>query len=90
MIKFAGTALLLTALALPVVLFLLLKVRLGLSGFVAATISIAVGWVLNVAWAFVTARDPSQGYGDVLSIAAYFGWACPTVLVVLTWLVASP
>ena len=85
------TALLLTSLVLPVVLFWLLKSRSRLNGWVAAAIAIATGWALNVAWAFAsqgsTTNDPTQAGGDTLSIATHFGWACPTVLVFLTWLV---
>ena len=80
--KFATTALLLTALVLPVVLFWLLRSRSRLNGLAAAAIAIATGWALNVAWAFT-----SQGGTTTLSIAMRFGWACPTVLVFLTWLV---
>ena len=89
--KFAVTALLLTALALPVVLFWLLRSRSRLNALIAAAIAVATGWALNVAWAFASqgssANDPSQANGDTLSIAMQFGWACPTVLVLLTWLV---
>jgi hypothetical protein len=89
--KFAVTALLLTALAVPVALFLLLRSRFPLHGLFAAAIAVAAGWALNVAWAFasqkITPQDPSQFNGDTLSIAARFGWVCPTVLVLLTWLV---
>lgn len=86
--KFAVTALLITALVLPVALFLLLKLRFRLKGVVAAAIAVASGWASNVAWAFLAARAPSQDNGDTLSIALYFGWACPAVLVLLTWLVS--
>lgn len=86
---FAVTGLLLAALILPVALFLLLRLRFRLNGLIAAAAAVATGWALNVAWAFVAqgaaAQDPSQA--NTLSIAAYFGWACPTVLVLLTWLV---
>ena len=89
--KFATTALLLAALALPVVLFWLLRSRSRWNGLAAAAIAIAAGWALNVAWAFAaqgsTTNDPSQVNGDTLSIAMRFGWACPTVLVFLTWLI---
>ena len=89
--KLAITALLLTALLLPVVLFWLLRSRSRLNGLAAAAIAVATGWALNVAWAFasqgVTANAPSQASGDTLSIAMRFGWACPAVLVFLTWLV---
>jgi hypothetical protein len=44
-----------------------------------------------VAWAFAsqgsTTKGPSQADGDSISIAMHFGWACPTVLVFLTYLV---
>ena len=86
-----ATALLLAALALPVVIFWLLRSRSRSNGWVAAAIAVAAGWALNVAWAFASqgngANDPSQSNGDTISIAMHFGWACPTVLVFLTWLV---
>jgi hypothetical protein len=88
--KIALTALLLTALALPVVFFWLLRSRSRLNGVSAAAIAVATGWALNVAWAIASqgsaANDPSQVNADTLSIAMRFGWACPTVLVFLTWL----
>ena len=74
-----ATALLITALVLPVVLFWLLKSRTRLNGWVAAAISIAAGWTLNLAWA--------SAAHESTAIAARFGWVCPTVLVALTWLV---
>lgn len=44
-----------------------------------------------MAWAFasqkIPSQDPSKVNGDTLSIAAKFGWVCPTVLVLITWLV---
>ena len=89
--KFATSALLLTALLLPVVLFWLVRSRSHLNGLAAAAIAVATGWALNVTWAFASQgssiNDPSQVNGDTLSIAMRFGWACPTVLVFLTWLV---
>ena len=84
--KFAVTALLLIALALPVVLFWLLRSRSRLGGPVAAAVAVATGWALNVAWAFVATKDPPQA-NETLSIAMRFGWVCPTVLVLFTWLV---
>jgi len=89
--KVATTALLIMALLLPVVLFWLLRSRSRLHGLAAAAIAVATGWALNMAWAFtsqgITTDDPSQANGDPLSIAMRFGWACPAVLVFLTWLV---
>jgi hypothetical protein len=89
--NFAATALLLTAILLPVVLFWLLRSRSRRNGLGAAAIAVATGWALNVAWAYVSqgnaANDPSPVNGETLSIALRFGWACPTVLVLLTWLV---
>ena len=72
-------ALLIIALVLPVVLFWLLKSHSRLNGWVAATISVAVGWALNFAWA--------SAAHESTAVAARFGWLCPTVLVALTWLV---
>jgi len=73
------TILLLTALALPVAMFWLLKSRSRLSGLAAAAISVAAGWALNLVWAFAAHES--------FATAAAFGWVCPTVLVLLTWLV---
>ncbi|UHQ24882.1 hypothetical protein LVB77_09485 [Lysobacter sp. 5GHs7-4] len=80
-----------TALVLPVLLFLWLKARGRLSGRVAAAIAVASGWALNVAYAYrvrsaASASEIAQTEGFV-GIAALFGWACPTVLVLLTWLI---
>ena len=74
-----ATALLLIALVLPVVLFWLLRSRSRLNGLVVAAIAVAVGWSLNVAWAS-TAHES-------MDIAMAYGWACPAVLVAITWLV---
>ena len=74
-----ATALLLTALVLPVALFWLLKSRTSLSNLIAAAIAVAAGWALNLAWAFAAHESTA--------IAATFGWVCPAVLVLLTWLV---
>jgi hypothetical protein len=74
-----ATVLLLTALVLPVVLFWLLKSRSRLNALIVAGIAIAVGWALNLAWA--------SAAHESLAIAGAFGWVCPAVLVLLTWLV---
>lgn len=89
--KFAAAVLLLTALVLPVVMSWLLISRSEFSVPVAAVIAIASGWALNMVWAFAigktTPKDPSQANGNYFAIATRFGWACPAVLVLLTWLV---
>lgn len=89
--KFATTTLLLAALVLPVGLFWLLRSCSRLNGLTAAAIAVAAGWALNVAWAFashgVTTNVATQEGGETLSIAMRFGWACPTVLILITWLV---
>lgn len=89
--KFSVTILLLAALVLPVALFLLLLPHFHLSVLVAAVIAIAADWALNIAWAYAVHKtastDSSSDNGNTLSIASYFGWVCPTVLVLLTWLV---
>jgi hypothetical protein len=74
-----ATALLIAALVLPVVSFWLLKSRFRLGSPVAAAVSIAAGWALNFAWACVAHESTA--------IAGRFGWACPAVLVAITWLV---
>lgn len=87
----ATVALMWVALMLPVTMFLLLKLRTRMSGLLAAAVSVAAGWALNVAYAFTAqataSPDPSQSTEGYVSIAALFGWACPSVLVSLTWLV---
>jgi len=86
--KFAVTALLLIALALPVVLFWFLRSRFRLGILFAAGIAVAAGWAFNLAYAFaVQALDPLQVDASTLKIAGAFGWVCPTVLVFLSWLV---
>jgi hypothetical protein len=86
----AITALLLTALVSPVALFLLLLSHSRLDVPIAAALAVAIGWALNVAWAFAAqgaaARDPSRADGNTVSIATRFGWLCPAVLVLLVWL----
>lgn len=88
--SFATTVLLLTALALPVVLFLLFRPRSRLRALVAAAVGVAAGWSFNVAYVFATeaiaAKDPSQANGSNLAIAVTYGWACPLILVLITWL----
>lgn len=74
-----ANVLLLAALVLPVVLFWLLKSRPGINLLVAAGIAVAGGWALSLAWAYA-ARES-------LVIAGAFGWVCPAVMVLLTWLV---
>lgn len=89
--KVIANALLLTALALPIVLFWQLGAHSPFSTVVAAAIAVAAGWALNVAWAFASnktiVQDASPGNAGNVKIALAFGWACPVVLVLLTWLV---
>ena len=70
--------LLVMALVLPVALFWQLRSIARLNGLVAASIAVAAGWALSIAWATAA--------GESTTIAARFGWACPSALVVLTWL----
>ncbi|MCG2584168.1 hypothetical protein [Massilia sp. TS11] len=77
--NFISRALLLAAIAGPIVLFLLLMPQVHI--FIAAAVSVAIGWTLNVAWARAT-QDQSNR-----SIAVRFGWACPTLLVLVTWII---
>ncbi|RDZ28040.1 hypothetical protein [Lysobacter silvisoli] len=87
----ANVALLLVALMLPVTMFLLLKLRTRMRGLLAAAVSVAAGWAFNVAYAYAVqttaSPDASQSTEGYVGIAALFGWACPTVLVLVTWLV---
>jgi hypothetical protein len=77
--KFAATSLLFAGLVLPVVVFWLLQSRAHFGAPIAAAISIAIGWAMSYGWA-TTAKES-------IAVAAKFGWACPAVLVFLTWLV---
>ena len=86
----AAITLLLTALALPVVLFWALRSSLRWSGRAAAALAIGVGWAANLAYAFALRQFPSAGAsqaaGDSVAIAAGFGWVCPSILIFLSWL----
>ena len=84
------TTLLLVSLVTPIVVFWTLRARARMRASVAAAISVAAGWVLNVAWAFAvqatTANDAARVDDDPLAIAAGLGWLCPSLLVLLSWL----
>ena len=88
--KITAKVLLITALVVPVILFWQLDSHSSLGFPVAASIAVAVGWALNVAWAFAALRAETQGLprkdGGTMKIAAAFGWFCPVILVALTWL----
>lgn len=87
--KHFTTLLLVAALLLPVLIFLSLWIPSHASAPVAAALAIATGWALNVAWAFASRGGapglPSSDEARTLSIAVRFGWACPAVLVLLSW-----
>jgi len=83
----AEWALLTAALMSPVLLFLVLQSRFHVIALISAAFAIAAGWCLNLAWAYVASRHATEQDGDILSIAAMFGWACPAALVLLTWLI---
>ena len=89
--KLVASALLITGLVLPIVLFWLLRSQAKLNSFAVVAIAVATGWAFNVAWALTsqgsTTNDSSQVGEDMLSMAIRFGWFCPTVVVLLTWLV---
>ena len=88
--KVTANVILVTALVLPVVLFWQLDSRSSLGFPAAAAIAVAVGWALNVGWAFALLRAETRGLsqkdGGAMKIAAAFGWFCPVILVALTWL----
>ena len=88
--NFAVIVLFLTALALPVMLFLLFRPRSRSSALVAVAAGVAAGWSFNVACIFateaITAQSPSQANSANLAIAVSYGWACPLFLVLVTWL----
>jgi hypothetical protein len=88
--KFSVNVILVTALVLPVVLFWQLDSHSSLSVPTAAAIAVAVGWALNVTWAFAALKAATRGLpqddGGTMKIAAAFGWFCPVILVALTWL----
>ena len=89
--KITANALILTALVVPIALFWQIGAHSALSTVAVAAIAVAAGWALNVAWAFAAnktiAQDATPGSAGNLKIALAFGWACPVVLVFLTWLV---
>ena len=84
--------LLLAALAAAVALFLLLASQVHLNAWLAAAVAVAAGWALNVAWAMAVekadAKRSPDARGNTLAVATRFGWACPSVLVLLAWLVS--
>lgn len=89
MAAFANAVLLLTALLLPVLLFLLFRPRSRGGNVLAAVVAIGAGWAFNVACivamqALAVAAGEAADPGSV-SVATRFGWGCPTVLVLLTW-----
>jgi hypothetical protein len=87
---FSTTVLLLVALALPVVLFLVFRPRSRTRRLLAAAVAIAAGWAFNVAFVVASeamaANHAAPPEPSNLAIAANFGWACPLVLVLVTWL----
>jgi len=90
MAKIPVNVVLVTALVLPVVLFWHLDGHTALGFLAAAGTAVAVGWLLNIVWAFVALKAATQGLpqtdNGMLKIAAAFGWFCPAILVALTWL----
>lgn len=88
---FADYVLLATALALPIVLFLLFRPRSRAGLLTSATLAIAAGWAFNVAYVIATqtinADHPADDNGAALSMVFTFGWACPLVLVLVTWVI---
>ncbi|KAF1714461.1 hypothetical protein [Pseudoxanthomonas wuyuanensis] len=88
--RFAISVLWLTALALPVIVFLLFRPRSHLRCLFAAIAAVATGWSFNFAYAIaaqaITAKDVSGINGAAHAFAALFGWVLPTFLVLLTWL----
>ena len=79
-----------TALVLPVVLFLLFRPRNRAGRILATVVAVAAGWAFNVACIVaVEAIDPGSlgGDGDNLAVVTSFGWVCPLVTVLVTWLV---
>lgn len=87
---FTITILWLTALALPVIVFLVFRPHTRLYNALAALVAITAGWSFNSAYAFaaqaITAREPSGVNGAANAFAAIFGWVVPSILVLLTWL----
>jgi hypothetical protein len=89
--KLTANVLLLVALVLPVALFLGLLSRGLLGDLSAAVVSVVTGWALNVAWAYTAVGSNVQATADegqnYVTVATRYGWACPAVLVLITWLV---
>jgi hypothetical protein len=89
--NFAVTVLMLTALALPVGVFLVFRPRSRANTLVAAAVAIAAGWAFNVACIYATEAIAAGTTARIdranVAIAVNFGWICPLVLVLGTWLV---
>ncbi|MBC3882628.1 hypothetical protein H8K35_14645 [Undibacterium sp. LX40W] len=89
--KLVPSLLLMMALVVPLILFWLLFTHFIFSTIVAALVSIVAGWALNLTWAFstvnATQEEPAPDNSNFFPIALRFGWACPTVLVFLEWLI---
>ena len=74
-----ATGLLLAAMLVPIVIFWGLATRAGAARAGTFAIAIVAGWIFCVLWAFAA--------GESVAIAAGFGWFCPSVIVIATWLV---
>lgn len=91
MTAFANAVLLLTAVLLPLLLFLLLRARSRGGNALAAVVAIGAGWAFNVA-CIVAMQALAAAAGEaadpaLVSVATRFGWVCPTLLVGVAWVV---
>lgn len=91
--RFATMVLLLTAVALPALLFLLFRPRSRLTALAAALVAIAAGWSFNVSCIVATeaiaAVKSAQVEKSSIAVAVNFGWICPLVIVLLSAIVWS-
>ena len=77
----ATVGLLIAAIVGPIMSYIFLASKTDLGTNLAVTLSVIIGWALNVAWARTINTANRQRF---LTIAKRYGWFCPSVLVIFT------
>ncbi|WMW81820.1 hypothetical protein RF679_05935 [Undibacterium cyanobacteriorum] len=79
---------LLAGLILPVVLMIMFRSTASTQILLIALAAIGSGWLCNIVWASTTAIEVVDGgASETRKIAIKFGWICPSVLVLLTFVI---
>ena len=79
---------LLAGLILPIVLMIILRSPSYSQSLLIALGAIVAGWICNVIWASTTILEIGDGGpAETRKIALKFGWICPSVLVLVTFIV---